>query len=182
MDVAKILTYKYGPSGWAVTDFGNGFGPIITYWDTDLLGVKPSTFEIQAWFDEVAFATTLASKQEAVKNLRAAKGALGTAFPFSDGPGTVQTRSEDDYINVTGFVNMAMLLNTQGVEAAVMIFRDEENITHTITPQEAIQMGMATAMRKQELASTSWVHHDALEHFTTLAEVMAYDITTGWPV
>jgi hypothetical protein len=115
----------------------------------------------------------------AVKAERDRRQQLGMAYAFPDGvPGTIQTRGEQDLININGQVTAALVLLSQGVNAPVLTFRDEQNITHNMAPAETIEMGMAVSQFVSATYAAKWQHDTAIAAWDG---VTPYDISSYWP-
>jgi hypothetical protein len=103
----------------------------------------------------------------------------GCAYRFPDGlEGTIQTRTALDLGNITGQTLAAVILQAQGVTAAALGFRDEQNVTHAMTPAQMLDMGMASSSFVSMTYTAKWQHDAAIDawHGDT-----PYDIFTGWP-
>jgi hypothetical protein len=132
---------------------------------------------------DIALAEAKDAKLAAIDALRDAKNAEGVPYTFPDGQaGTIQTRDIIDARNIQANAAAATVLAQQGVTDPVMMFRDQEDRIHYLTPQQMLDMGLAVMARGQAIYATSWTHKDAVAALTTVAEVEAYDITQGWPV
>jgi hypothetical protein len=121
------------------------------------------------------------TKRQAVTNERDRRIVQGLTYTFPDGTaGTIQLRPTD-VGNVNGVATKGNALLQKGDTTTTQPFRDAENVTHTLTPQQAVDLGLAVADRVEAIYQASWDHKDAIAALTTVAEVNAYDITTGWP-
>ena len=127
--------------------------------------------------DTILFTEAKEAKINAISNLRDSKIATGIPYTFPDGAGTIQTRDEKDFRNITGLSTSGIVMAGQAVN---MPFRDQENIVHSMTPEQVVAMGMFIAAAIQSVYTASWVHADAIKQLTTLAEIEAYDISVGW--
>jgi len=144
------------------------------------------------WVTEEAYAalvissTTLAdciaAKQAEVDILREAKIADGVPYTFPDNVvGVIQTRDSVDIRNIETNIMSATIAVMNNMLDLPMVFRDEANIIHEMTPAQMITMGTAAVQRGQNIYKNSWAHKDAIKLLTTKEEIEAYDITTGWP-
>lgn len=120
------------------------------------------------------------ARQRAVEVERDRRIAAGLPYTFPAGSGTIQLRPAD-IINVSGVAARGTALLQRGDTTTTLVFRDADNVTHSLTPQQAVDMGIAVAERVEGIYQASWIHKDAIERLTTVAEVDAYDISTGWP-
>lgn len=128
--------------------------------------------------DALLLVETRQSKTTAVDTLRDAKVAAGMPYTFSDGTGTLQLRDNTDFRNVIGLSATGLALVGQ---KATIKFRDQEDVVHDMTPEQARDMGIAMSACVSEIYQASWRHKDAIGKLTTKEEIDAYDITTGWP-
>jgi len=126
----------------------------------------------------VAPLPTLAQRKKEVDALRVQVIASGLPYDFSDGPGTIQLRNESDVRNVMGVAASGQSLASMGSSETIS-FRDAENVTHDLSPNDAILMGLAVSAFISAHYSTAWSHKDAMQ--TLSGQALAdYDITTGW--
>lgn len=111
-----------------------------------------------------------------VSQVRFASEAQGVTFAFSDGQGTVQTRNDTDIRNINGLVSAALVLKAQGVTDPVLSFRDEQNVTHNLTPDEALAMGMAVQAHISQTYHWAWEKKQQIQAVTTAQELRAIEI------
>lgn len=115
---------------------------------------------------------SVAAKRQSVQE-------AGCAFRFPDGlTGTIQTRTALDLGNITGQALAALILQSQAVAGPVLSFRDEQNVTHTMTPAQMVQMGMASSAFVSATYAAKWAHDAAIDAWQG---AKPYDISTGWP-
>jgi hypothetical protein len=105
--------------------------------------------------------------KEQVNNMRKTKEAAGLAYVFPDSSGTIQTEDQD-IRNVLAVTTAALVLKSQGVVDPVIQFRDKENVTHSLTPDEAIYMGMAVQSFISDTYSYAWDKKAEIDAATTL--------------
>lgn len=117
-------------------------------------------------------------KKAEVERLRDDKVAGGVPYTFPNGPGTVQTRDEKDMRNIQAQVLAALILAGQPVQLG---FRDQEDISHTLTPDQMEAMGLYVSGAINAIYQASWNKKDEIQALETKESVDAYDITTGWP-
>ena len=113
-----------------------------------------------------------------------AQGA-GMPFVFPDGlTGTVQTRHVVDIQNILGQHGGALAMVALGDTTTQLPFRDEQNITHMLTPQQMLGMTMATLAFVSGTYATKWALEQQLEALiasgATTEQIMAFDIEAGW--
>jgi hypothetical protein len=131
--------------------------------------------------DAAELDTAKTTKRQAVTNERNRRIVQGLVYTFPDGvTGTIQLRPTD-VGNVNGVATKGNALLQKGDTTTTQPFRDKENATHTLTPQQAVDMGIAVSDRVEAIYQASWDHKDAIAALTTVADVDAYDISTGWP-
>lgn len=183
------MTYARSENGVVVqvlrVDPASVFGPSFAA----LFRVAPDDVEV-GWSDDgEAFSPPAQSLEQMKSALREAvaaqwaqHAARGVAYAFPDGSSDViQTRTLLDTTNVTGMVVAAQELKAQGVTDAVLGFRGESNVTHPLTPQQMIDMGMAVQGATVATYGAKWAHDAAIDALTTVEAARAYDVTTGWP-
>lgn len=110
---------------------------------------------------------------------RIARQQLGIPYTFPDGKaGTIQTRDTQDLTNINGVATNAMLSKAAGVVDPVLPFRDEENETHMLTPDQAIALALAVASYVGRLYQAKWAHDSAIPAWDGST---AYDTLAFWP-
>jgi hypothetical protein len=117
---------------------------------------------------------------ERIAQRRVDEQGKGYTYLFPDGlTGVVQTRQDSpDLLNINGQVTAALVLQSQGVLDPVMNFRDEENVTHQMTPTQMIVMGLTVSQFVSATYSSKWYHDEAVKAWDGSVE---YDYTVGWP-
>ena len=114
--------------------------------------------------------------------------ASGFYFPFSDQPGTIQTRNARDMENIHKNGSAAMALIVQGAGATIMEFRDSDDFVHQIPATEMLEMTMAAMAHGSAIYKVSWDHKDTIlgkngnPGIATLEEFVNYSIHSDWPV
>lgn len=98
----------------------------------------------------------------------------------------VDMRGPGDRANIQDLRSAAIVMDGQGVTDAVMQFRAADNIVYNLTPQDMIAMSTAMMQRGQQWYAAAWAHKDALKAIAddpakTVADLVAYDLTVGWP-
>jgi len=97
--------------------------------------------------------------------------------------GTIQTRDASQYLdiaNINGEASSALILQGQGVTAAVLDFRDEQNVTHAMTPAQMIAMALAVSTFINATYLAKWALREQINNLTP-DTIDAFDITQGWP-
>ena len=126
----------------------------------------------------VAPLPTLAQRKNEVDALRVKATSLGLPYDFSDGTGTIELRNDSDIRNVLGVAASGQVLVSMGSNQTIP-FRDSENVTHELTPNDAGLMGLAVSAFISAHYVTAWNHKDAMQ--TLSGQALAdYDVTTGW--
>lgn len=80
--------------------------------------------------------------------------------------------------NFLGVAASGQALTSMGSTETIS-FRDSEDVTHTLSPSEAITMGLAVSAFISGHYATAWGHKDAMKTLSGQA-LSDYDITTGW--
>lgn len=116
---------------------------------------------------------------EAVAAERITRQQAGVPYLFPDGQsGTIQTRDTQDLVNVNGLATNAILGKAAGVVDAVLPFRDTENRTHLLTPDQMITMALTAAGYVSTLYQAKWAHDTAIAAWDGTT---AYDLSAYWP-
>jgi hypothetical protein len=71
-----------------------------------------------------------------------------------------------------------MIMSGQSV---TLPFRDQEDISHSLTPQQAVALGVYVTSAVSAIYQAAWAHKDALMLLTSAEDIEAYDITVNWP-
>jgi len=121
----------------------------------------------------------IANKSVEVGVVREAKIAAGIPYQFPDRQGTIQTRSLIDVRNIQTNVTTAIILKGAGEIRSVMVFRDQENVLHQMTPDQMLQMAVYIANFGQAIYNRSWELKDAVEGMTT-EQIVAFDVEANW--
>ena len=140
-------------------------------------GVKLGEIDLPA-DPEAVRQKAVEARQGEVEALRDAKIAEGMLYQFPDSTGTIQLRSDTDLRNVQGVASSGQSLVISGDASTTLTFRDQENSTHQLTGQQAVDMGLAVSQYVTAHYEACWGHKGALANS---ADPDAHDITTGWP-
>jgi hypothetical protein len=127
-----------------------------------------------------AFADIRLRKAEEIHAVREAKIAAGVPYDFPDGGGTIQTRDMTDARNIQTSVISALILQAAGETKPVLVFRDMEDVSHSMTPAQVLEMGLYVAQYGQAIYSASWQLRDMAKTMTA-EEIAAFDVASGWP-
>lgn len=116
------------------------------------------------------------------KNLakRLAFELAGVPYTFPDGAGTAQTRDARDLVNINGIASTGIVRAQQGVTDPIIPFRDEENVTHMLTPAQAIafadHVGGAIAAAYQ----TKWDIDAQIDALASALAAADFDVEAAW--
>ncbi|MBU1173686.1 MAG: DUF4376 domain-containing protein [Proteobacteria bacterium] len=152
------------------------FGAIAAGWTLKQF-VPFSTWNGSAWV--LNRLLVIANKSLEVGVVREAKIAAGITYQFPDGQGTIQTRSLIDVRNIQTNVTTALIFKGAGEIRPVMVFRDQENVLHQMTPDQMLQMAVYIANFGQAIYNRSWELKDAVEGMTT-EQIVAFDVEANW--
>lgn len=106
--------------------------------------------------------------------------AQGISYDFPDGTGTVQTRNDTDLGNINAVATTAIVLQGQGVTDPVVKFRDTENVTHLMTPEQAIAFGVALSSSITAIYQNKWDTDEAIDALADQAAIDAFDLDAEW--
>lgn len=130
--------------------------------------------------DPVEIAAIIPRKTAEVNAVRDEKIAMGIPYAFPDGPGTIQTRDLTDARNIQTTIIAALILQASGETRQVMVFRDMEDISHSMTPADMLKMGVYVAQYGQAIYSASWTVKDRAKTMTA-EEIKTFDVSANWP-
>lgn len=100
----------------------------------------------------------------------------GFLYEFPDGPGVIQTRDDTDIRNVQSVTTTALILRSEGINLQVIPFRDEGDVTHMLTPQQTIAMGLAVQEFIAGVYKWAWDKKAEIDACSTLEELDAVDL------
>jgi hypothetical protein len=164
-------TQTAGPAPWAAADALIAEKPALEA-ELDVLRNPPP-----------GLAEAKLVQRQAVNALRDEKRSAGLSYSFPDSlTGTVDTVNQVDYTNLQALVTTAQVLAASGETGAVLAFRDAEDQTHALTPEEVIALGMAVTQHQAAIYAASWPIKDAITAAADQVALDAIDITAGWPV
>jgi len=107
--------------------------------------------------------------------------ARGLSYVFPDGLGTMEIRSEVDMRNISGRALKGLVLVVADDTTTLLPFRDQEDVTHMLTGQEAVDMGDAVDTWVSDHYVSAWSHKAAMDALETAEAVQRYDCSGGWP-
>ena len=124
--------------------------------------------------------TVIAEKCRLVDEMRKERLYTNIVANFPAGEKVIQFRDEVDRANLANTASGAMTLIMAGTPDAILAYRTEDNETQMLRADQMLQIAMQALGQKQQVINTSWAHKDTLRAMTTVADVLAYDITVGW--
>lgn len=125
-----------------------------------------------------------AAKARVSSEIDAARDQLigaGLQYSFPDTTGTIQLRKEADFRNVQGVASTGQALIMAGDTTTTISFRDEENVNHSLTGSQAVQLGLAVSGFVSAHYAAAWAHKDAVAELSTAADVQQYNYSINWP-
>lgn len=121
------------------------------------------------------------NKKEKINNLRELKIQEGFSYVFPDGKtGNIQLRDDKDIRNIQGVATTGILFVVQNNTTDKISFKDEENIEHFMTGQEAALFGLQVSLFISNTYQKSWIHKENIDNLTTINEIESYNIHNGW--
>lgn len=140
---------------------------------TELDGVFALPENLQTNLDSLAIQNRFSEKKRELDLQQTNALTAGVPFSFRGIEDVVQTRGERDLININGVTTQAMLLKAAGVAEPVIQFRAQSNSSYMLTPDDAIELGVAVAAHSQAVYEKAWALKDALAAATTIEELEA---------
>jgi hypothetical protein len=107
-------------------------------------------------------------------------GEIPYTFPGDDQPDAIQFRDDQDRQNIQDTVIEAQARIASGDDTPIH-FMPVSNQLKTLTPQQAVDMGLHLKHRGEAVYQTAWVHKATLRAMADIDAVLAYDINAGWP-
>lgn len=116
-------------------------------------------------------------KKAQIDQLRNQKIAAGLSYTFPDATtGTIQIRSQLDQMNLTGLGTAALGRKNKG-RTDTFSFIDAENVQHSMTPDQMVDMGLKVQEFISGLTETARTKKDELADSIDPAN---YDVEVGW--
>ncbi len=75
----------------------------------------------------------------------------------------------------------AALAGVLTLDSTPIKYRDANDLTHSLTPAQALDMASFLIKRGMAWYEAAWAHETALNALSTVADIDAYDIKAGWP-
>ncbi|MDR3480743.1 MAG: DUF4376 domain-containing protein [Burkholderiaceae bacterium] len=138
----------------------------------------------QQWaVSPLPLATAQANLLAQLEPQRIIQQSAGLPYTFPDGTvGTIQTRDPSiysDILNVNSYALMATVAAAQGGTTMTPGFTDASNVTHSMTPAQAVAMGVAVSTFVGRLYAAKQTIRTAINALTE-ATITTFDITKGW--
>jgi len=170
-----------GKTAWKTNGSGESsvvedLGEIAVGWTLKTF-VPFSTWDGSKWVLSKPLAVE--SKDLEVNAVREAKIAAGVPYKFPDGMGTIQTRTTIDVRNIQTNVTTAIILKGTGETRPIMVFRDQENVLHQMTPDQMLQMAVYIANYGQAIYNRSWEIKAVVDDMTA-SQIVAFDVKANW--
>lgn len=119
--------------------------------------------------------------KEQVDTLRISTEKKGLPYSFNGVSDVVQLRDVEDFINILGIVNTAQILIGQG-SVSTIPFRAQSNTTYELTPQQAIELGLAVSFFRQSLYQKAWQYKSDIDSCKTKVAVDAVLSGMNWSI
>lgn len=150
-------------------------GDVVTEGTPELVdGVYHQVWEIRTYNEEELAQLLLEAKNERarrVSDLRDSELAMGLEYLFPDATvGHVQLRAQDQ-INLHSLRAEAMALKAAGQTEAVIGFRNYENVTKMMTPEQVLEMIAAALVFGKKIYQASWDLKDQIDAATNIDEI-----------
>lgn len=100
----------------------------------------------------------------------------GLSYQFPDSVGVIQTRDDTDIRNIQSVTTTSLILKSQNIDSPVISFRDEGDVTHMLTPDQAIEMGLAVQSFIAGVYQWAWDAKANIDACTTLEELDAINL------
>lgn len=142
------------------------------------------TWEIVELDEEEIAALTLSTKEQKKQQIESKRDTIlkaGFHFTHEEKDLSLQTRDDEDRINWLGVLNASSAMIMAGAGDSPTKIRTAENEIITLTYSQAQLLMLQTLNYQSSVYESAWHHKDALDLLTTLEEVTAYDVESGWP-
>jgi hypothetical protein len=144
---------------------------------------QPELVEAQAGAGESALATSALTVEgnkfpiwESVRTLRAAKINGGSPTPFGIADSDDESRS-----NISGAVIAALVAKSAQASYSI-VWTLADNSTVTLNADQMIGLGLAVMQHVNACHTNARTLRDLIEDAADMAELLAIDINSGWPV
>ena len=78
-------------------------------------------------------------------------------------------------------LNAICTLISLGVVTNAQVWRDADNVNHTLQPSDFVVLAGALATFVATCYQVSWVHKANVDALTTDTDIFSYDYSTNWP-
>ncbi len=159
----------------SVTPLGEPFAPGAHKWDNDRWSVADDDSHIDGLKD---------ARKQAVNAVKDAKFAAGYSHDFGGATGvkTLDTRGVDDRTNwLTAQALYGAQIAAGNGDVAGATIRTADNTDITLTFTNALNVVLALGANGAAIMQRSWALKNAIDAASTVAEVAAIDIESGWP-
>ena len=190
LPVVYVLSYPEGATDETLRNIALTAAPIWQWQDAidrDDPDFKLGSYDATA--DEVAAAIALnvpepptfeqlkQQKLVEIDEWRVQAEQKGMPWQFGDVSDVVQIRHDRDLNNINGRVSAALVLKQRGVTDPVLTFRAESNMTHSLTPDQMIEMGLAVGEFTANQYMKAWALKEQLNAAQTVEDLEAIQ----WP-
>lgn len=151
----------------------DALGNVVQKWELKSRFVAPGKAAKEKEYLAQLLEAGKTAKLSTVDSVRLQKEKAGVLYTFPDGDGVVQTRNDADLRNVMAVTTSALVLKAHGVDAAVIPFRDEGDMIHMLSADQAIAMGMAVQGAISATYQWSWAKKAEIAAVTTKAALEA---------
>lgn len=200
MDLLTLIRFEAG--GWALESRLSetplpGWEEAPEWFTVGMRAQKAADGQIVPVPETPDDATRVHDSLSAIDSERDARIARGKPHVFPDGTtGTVQLRHARDTANVNALASAGTALLALQDQHSTLAFRDGEDVTHSLTAAEAVQLGLAVMQWVSAHYTAAWAHKDALRALLATAndagasksartrarkDIAAYDFSIGWP-
>jgi len=144
----------------------------------------PPTYPV--WSGSIWTFDLTAAKTAACTRIEAKRQTLeraGVTISWPDGTKSkIQTRDDRDWRNINGVASRGLARITQA-DVTPDWFRDADNVDHSLTPTQALDMGQQAATAISKLAKVAQAAKDAINAstVTTADQITAIESDIVWP-
>jgi len=132
-----------------------------------------------SWNDQPVESVKSALKTK-VENKRDAVIKSGVMVNIANTSVYLQTSKDPDLQNIIAVGSSGTALVATGANTA-LFFRDANNVTHSLTPTEAVTMALTAQSKISGVWSYSWGLKENVEAAVSIDDLRAIDVEAGWP-
>jgi hypothetical protein len=96
---------------------------------------------------------------------------------YTDSNGITWDTASSDIQNLSGICTLIAC----GAVTSNQIWRDANNVNHTMTPAQLVTLAGEIALFTAQCYQNAWTHKTNVSALTSILDVQAYDYSTGWP-